>query len=52
MIRKMRCCSMFIAITALAVVFGAAPVFAAAPDGQEDICTNPAELTNFQAGDL
>jgi hypothetical protein len=51
MIREMRCCSMFIAITAL-VGFGTAPVLAAAPDGPEDICTNPAELTNFQAGDL
>jgi hypothetical protein len=41
-IRMMRRCSMFIAITVVAVVFRTAPVLAAAPDGQEDICTNPA----------
>jgi len=51
MIRKMRCCSLFIALTALAVVFGAAPVLGAAPDGQEDICTDPAVFfcDNFEA---
>src|SRR5438445_9977720 len=44
-------CSMFVAMIALAVGLWTPIVLAAAPDGQEDICTRPAVFfcENFEA---
>lgn len=44
-------CSLFLVVVGIVVGFWAAPVLAAAPDGQEEICSNPAVFfcDNFEA---